>query len=471
MTRRTTIVPAASVTVLALVLSLSAVPAGAEVKYTLTDLGRLPGLWDSQALGINNQGQVIGTSSGQAFIWSSSGGMTPLGNLPGVSGATPTLTTGWTYNNASGLWETTTTHTYQTVGGYNIAATATDADQSIHNTNAAAVSVMAPTLHMSSTAGTFVAAQGIPNTDVVIARFSDTRTNPSAGDYTVTVAWGDGTTDSSTGSAPHVSVVVDPYYGGFDVIGSHTYAKSGQYALSVTISVTGNPGNCIAAAGTLAADFNNDGIVDGTDIDLLYAHFGQNATYDLTGDLDHTVDQSDVDYLVKTVLQSYYGDANLDGEVEFADFQVLLENWCTGSGWAQGDWNGDGLVDFAEFQTLLENWGWAQLRVNPLGQELDSQLVNTPLYDVLVATFTDPDNPNGITQGCVSYYNVLVNWGDGTQQTGGSVVYNETNQNFEVYADKLNGYSTTGDKNITVAVRVTLDTDQNAFAYSTVSIT
>jgi probable HAF family extracellular repeat protein len=53
----------------------------------MLDLGVLPGDRESKAAGINDAGQVIGSSTGsggtRAFIWSSAGGMQSLGNFPG----------------------------------------------------------------------------------------------------------------------------------------------------------------------------------------------------------------------------------------------------------------------------------------------------------------------------------------------------------------------------------------------------
>ncbi len=73
------------------------------------------------------------------------------------------------------------------------------------------------------------------------------------------------------------------------------------------------------------------------------------------------VGQEDVTYEVQNILHTAYGDANLDCRVDFADFQILLDNWIkTGCGWAGCDFNGDGVVDFGDFQILLDNW-------NPLG--------------------------------------------------------------------------------------------------------
>jgi hypothetical protein len=112
-------------------------------------------------------------------------------------------------------------------------------------------------------------------------------------------------------------------------------------------------------------DVNHDNAVNAQDIDLTYAHFGDNTgQYDLNG--DGVANQADVDYLVKNVLHTNYGDANLDRKIDFADFQVLLDHWQnSGAGWAKGDFTGDGKVDFSDFQKLLDNW-------NPAGFDAEA---------------------------------------------------------------------------------------------------
>jgi probable HAF family extracellular repeat protein len=111
---------------------------------------------------------------------------------------------------------------------------------------------------------------------------------------------------------------------------------------------------------SLLGDFNHDGVVNAADLDQLYVNFTAkvgtyNSLYDANG--DGVVNQADVDYILQNVLHCAYGDADLNGAVDFVDFQTLLSHWeKTGAGWAGGDCNGDGVVDFLDFQNLLNYW-------------------------------------------------------------------------------------------------------------------
>jgi hypothetical protein len=61
----------------------------------------------------------------------------------------------------------------------------------------------------------------------LIARFSDANPNADVSDFTATITWGDG--GSSTGT------IIRDARGGFDVVGSHVFAATTNYAVSVTI--------------------------------------------------------------------------------------------------------------------------------------------------------------------------------------------------------------------------------------------
>ncbi len=115
------------------------------------------------------------------------------------------------------------------------------------------------------------------------------------------------------------------------------------------------------------ADVNGDGVVNAADIDAIYHHFGTVtssnglAQYDLNG--DGAVNQADVSYLLKNVLHRSYGDANLDGYVDYGDYQVLLTHWQQPGGWTDGNFDGGSVVDYGDYQILLDYW-------NPTGMNM-----------------------------------------------------------------------------------------------------
>ncbi len=106
-------------------------------------------------------------------------------------------------------------------------------------------------------------------------------------------------------------------------------------------------------------DGNFDGELSGADIDLAFAARGnESLLYDLTG--DGTVDDADVDRLVRDVFGTEYGDASLDGQVSLADLSALAGNWNQAGGWSEGDFNGDGVITLADLSALAGEWGWTR---------------------------------------------------------------------------------------------------------------
>ena len=71
------------------------------------------------------------------------------------------------------------------------------------------------------------------------------------------------------------------------------------------------------------------------------------------GWLDDTVSKT------VTVARTYYGDANVDGNVNTSDFTLLASNFNVASGgvWAMGDFNYDGKVNALDFNALATNFG------------------------------------------------------------------------------------------------------------------
>lgn len=112
----------------------------------------------------------------------------------------------------------------------------------------------------------------------------------------------------------------------------------------------------------LLGDVDLDLDRDAADIDDLYAHFGGDiettdpAIYDLNVDFD--VNQADVDYLVRNLMGSEFGDSNLDGEINLDDFSSLKQSFGNAGGWANGDFTGDEMIDLADFNLLKSNFGF-----------------------------------------------------------------------------------------------------------------
>jgi hypothetical protein len=116
---------------------------------------------------------------------------------------------------------------------------------------------------------------------------------------------------------------------------------------------------------TPVGDFNHDEAIDARDIDQLTAEViaGTNGSrFDLSG--DGLVNQTDRDIWVNEVKGTYFGDANLDGEFNSADFVAVFQareyedDVAGNSTWATGDWNGDGDFDSGDFVKAFQSEGY-----------------------------------------------------------------------------------------------------------------
>jgi hypothetical protein len=119
---------------------------------------------------------------------------------------------------------------------------------------------------------------------------------------------------------------------------------------------------------SIDGDFNDDGVYDCDDIDALVfalASLTTDRAFDLTG--DGIIDDADLDAWLSEAgeanlgpnLTYLPGDANLDGRVDVADFNIwnahkfslltVLPGWC------QGNFNADSLVDVRDFNVWNAN--------------------------------------------------------------------------------------------------------------------
>jgi hypothetical protein len=119
------------------------------------------------------------------------------------------------------------------------------------------------------------------------------------------------------------------------------------------------------AGGGIRGDFNNDGVLDASDINALTAASasgGNQTLYDLNN--DGLVNVADVNTWITAgdIYNSYSGDANLDREFNSGDLVTLFVagKYETGNPavWTEGDFNGDGVFNTGDFVTALSGGGY-----------------------------------------------------------------------------------------------------------------
>jgi hypothetical protein len=117
----------------------------------------------------------------------------------------------------------------------------------------------------------------------------------------------------------------------------------------------------LAAAPLESGDLDGDHDVDVDDINLLAATLRgdeiANATDTFDLNSDGQIDSSDMDTLVLDILGTEYGDSNLDGLVNIADYVNLKNHWGEMTGWSDGDFSGDGQVGIADYVLLKNSFG------------------------------------------------------------------------------------------------------------------
>jgi len=128
----------------------------------------------------------------------------------------------------------------------------------------------------------------------------------------------------------------------------------------------------LLAADLMMADFNADQAVDAFDIDLLAAEVrsgGSDLAFDLTQ--DGVVSDSDIDYIVESLLQTRYGDTDLDRDVDIVDFLRLVDGFSGDGGWSNGNFDVGERTEFADFLLLAENFGFQGTTFSYTSQAVD----------------------------------------------------------------------------------------------------
>lgn len=178
-----------------------------------------------------------------------------------------------------------------------------------------------------------------------------------------------------TASTHSATTLTDGHSEGRDALGSAAYFTR------VPISVAACPTGGLVCYDNytygdplpelIEGDFNFDGEVDELDIDLLTNEIlttsgsidegdavlpASSFLFDIT--LDGLVDSGDTNYLIRDVIGTEYGDANLDLKVDLLDLDILGANFGSSGGWGEADFNGDNTVDLLDLDILGTYFGF-----------------------------------------------------------------------------------------------------------------
>ncbi|MFC1757899.1 dockerin type I domain-containing protein, partial [Planctomycetota bacterium] len=131
--------------------------------------------------------------------------------------------------------------------------------------------------------------------------------------------------------------------------------------------------------GGLLGDFNNDGELNVMDIELLSQEVRDqtdNASFDVNN--DQVVNGEDRSVWVKDLKNTWFGDANFDGEFNSGDFVTVftagLYESEEAADWSQGDWNGDGKFNSSDFVSAFSDGGY-ELGLRPAAVPEPSSVV------------------------------------------------------------------------------------------------
>ncbi|MFT3789365.1 MAG: BNR-4 repeat-containing protein [Tepidisphaeraceae bacterium] len=174
--------------------------------------------------------------------------------------------------------------------------------------------------------------------------------------------------DNSAATNPSKTSVVKFGTGTWTLSGTNTFTgaaqvNAGTLALNPAAwNVLTNAGGVDIAGGSLVFNFTGTSSPKTTVLPLLTTAYASGFT---TGQLRSSIATSsiglgwieDTNTSTLTVRPALYGDANLDGVVNFTDLLSLAASYGnTGTAWANGDANYDGTVNFSDLLALASNY-------------------------------------------------------------------------------------------------------------------
>jgi hypothetical protein len=285
---------------------------------------------------------------------------------------------------------------------------------------------------------------------VLVASFTDYDGKDAAGSYIATVAWGDGSADSTAGS---VKVVADGT-GTYSVFApAHTYAEEGSYALTVSVTDNDHGPITVTAASTAV-------IADASLTALASPALTSVEGASLTGQVASFTDANPTSTVADFTAIIQWGDGTSSLGVVSQPGGVGTAFVVTGTHTYPEDTTG--AAPFSVTAVITDDGGATtntsliptlvtvtDAALTPLPGLTVAATEGQPLTNVPVAVFTDA-NPFG----SVSDFSATIDWGDGSPLTTGTVQLiggGAAGATFEV----LGSHTYTDNINRTITVTVT----------------
>jgi FG-GAP-like repeat len=285
-------------------------------------------------------------------------------------------------------------HAYADEGSPTAAVTITHTADNAQLALLGTVSV-ADTDNLTGHGRTFTFAPNQPLTNVTVATFTDTNTGNVAGDFTANIDWGDGTVTTGTVSGSN---------GTFSILGSHTYAASGDN--TVTVFMNDDFPDAAFASATSTAVSGFAGQIDatttpeGTAINGTIASFADTTANLPASDYTATINWGDGTTTTGTVAGSNQS-FSVQGTHIYAD---------------EGDFQATVSITRTTDNATIAPTGTIAVLEADLLTGTSKTIGGQPgvlISNAVVATFSDVNTAN-----VAGDFTATIDWGDGTVSVG-----------------------------------------------------
>lgn len=338
------------------------------------------------------------------------------------------------FNSGTNSFSVIGTHTYLTANTYTTTITISHGTAPDTILTGVAIVTDGPINPAVQATGVDVSATANIAFTGTVATFTDNNPTPDVvGNYVAIINWGDGT--------PTSNGVITFNAGVFTVTGTHTWATSGTFPMTVTIRHGNSPDATVTPTATVSNNSQIDtttpvsfnGVEGQTLTNVIVGRFTANNPAAVPADFVAVIDWGDgTATSAGTIVMTAPGAFNVTGTHQYTDAGTypVTVTVTPAAGGTSVPINSTAVIRDAALRGISRLFG----------------ATRNAAFNGLVASFID-NNPFDITP---ADYLVTINWGDGTATTGGTVTYDSTLKQFNVSgshtytaASPLGGYKLT----------------------------